>query len=96
MENKKTRRGVFINVEDSDITYEHNGKLYKFTSTKKRDIFLARCNARLNFVRNNFDKIKNSKCYGVNVDLKDTTMSQAMQKIIDCIYDTVYDNMLYR
>lgn len=91
-----TRRGVFINIDDSNITFKHHGKTYKFSSNKKRDIFISRCQARINHVNGNFMDIVKSKCYGINVDLDQLPIVQAKLMIIDCIYDTVYDNMLYK
>ena len=44
----KTRRGVFINLADSDIIYTHNGTTYKFSSNKKREIFLKRVSESIN------------------------------------------------
>ena len=47
---KKTRRGVCINLADSDIIYTHNGTTYKFSSNKKREIFLKRVNESINAI----------------------------------------------
>ena len=32
---KKTRRGVYINLADSDIVYTHNGKIFRYTDINK-------------------------------------------------------------
>lgn len=96
MEKLKTRRGVFIDIKNSDITYKHKDKIYKFTSVKKRNMFMERCQKRINYINANFNKIVNSKCYGINVDLTNKTITEAKLQLIDCVYDTVYDTMLYR
>lgn len=96
MEKLKTRRGVFINIDKSDITFTHKNKTYKFSSVKKRDMFMERCQTRINHINANFNRIVNSKCYGINVDLTNKTITQAKLQLIDCVYDTVYDTMLYR
>lgn len=92
----KTRRGVFIDINKSDIIFEHHNKVYKFSSNKKRDMFIARCQQRIDFIKANFNKLVNSKCYGINIDLTEMTIAQAKTKLIDCVYDTVYDTMLYK
>lgn len=84
----KTRRGVFINLDDSDITYEHNGKVYKFSSYKKRQMYL-------NQVRQSIEALNklNGKLFRyTDVLKKDYTISD----LLDGVYDKVYKNMLYK
>lgn len=85
---KKTRRGVFINLADSDIVYTHKGTTYKFSSIKKRLIFLKRVSESINALIKLNGKIFRyteilDKDYNIDVLLNGT-------------YDKVYKNMLYK
>lgn len=85
---KKTRRGVFINIEDSDITYEHNGKVYKFSSNKKREMFLKRVNEAVEAL----NKL-NGKVFRYTEIL---TEKYDITDLLNGVYDKVYKNMLYK
>lgn len=85
---KKTRRGVYINLADSDIVYTHNGTTYKFSSNKKREIFLRRVRESINALNKLNGKIFRyteilNKDYNIN-------------DLLDGVYDKVYKNMLYK
>lgn len=85
---KKTRRGVYINLADSDIVYTHNGTTYKFSSNKKREIFLRRVSESINAINKLNDKMFRytevlSKDYSLDV-------------LLNGVYDKVYKNMLYK
>lgn len=85
---KKTRRGVFINLADSDIVYTHNGTTYKFSSNKKREIFLRRVRESINALNKLNGKIFRyteilNKDYNIN-------------DLLNGVYDKVYKNMLYK
>ena len=85
---KKTRRGVYINLADSDIVYTHNGTTYKFSSVKKREIFLRRVRESINAL----DKL-NGKIYRYTEAL---SKEYNIDNLIDGVYDKVYKNMLYK
>ena len=82
----KTRRGVFINLDDSDITYVHNGTTYKFSSNKKREIFLRRVSESINAINKLNDKMfRYTEVLGKDYSLDD---------LLNGVYDKVYKNML--
>ena len=84
----RTRRGVFINLGDSDITYVHNGTTYKFSSNKKREIFLKRVSESINAINKLNGKIfRYTEAIGKNYNIED---------LINGVYDKVYKNMLYK
>ena len=84
----KTRRGVFINLDDSDITYVHNGTTYKFSSNKKREIFLRRVSESINAINKLNDKMfRYTEVLGKDYSLDD---------LLNGVYDKVYKNMLYK
>ena len=85
---KKTRRGVFINLADSDITYMHNGTTYKFSSNKKRDIFLKRVNESINAI----NKLNGKIFRYTDIPNKDYNIDD----LLNGVYDKVYKNMLYK
>ena len=85
---KKTRRGVFINLADSDIVYTHNGITYKFSSYKKRDVYIKRVNKAIGEL---------NKCQGKIyrlTELKEKDFS--LLPLIAKIYDITYKQMLYK
>ena len=84
---KKTRRGVFINLADSDIVYTHNGTTYKFSSNKKREIFLKRVSESINTI----NKL-NGKIFRYTSKNKDYNIDD----LINGVYDKVYTNMMYK
>lgn len=84
---KKTRRGIFINLADSDIVFTHNGTTYKFSSNKKREIFLKRVNESINAL----NKL-NGKIFKYTSKNKDYNIDD----LINGVYDKVYNNMLYK
>ena len=85
---KKTRRGVYINLADSDIIYTHNGSTYKFSSNKKREIFLRRVSESINAIYKLNDKIfRYTEVLGKDYSLDD---------LLNGVYDKVYKNMLYK
>ena len=85
---KKTRRGVFINLADSNIVFTHNGITYKFSSNKKREIFLKRVSESINDI----NKL-NCKIFRYTEVLdKDYNIDD----LLDGVYDKVYKNMLYK
>lgn len=85
---KKTRRGVYINLADSDIVYTHNGTTYKFSSVKKRDIFMRRVSESINAINKLNDKIfRYTEVLGKDYSLDD---------LLNGVYDKVYKNMLYK
>lgn len=85
---KKTRRGVYINLADSDIVYTHNGTTYKFSSNKKREIFLRR-------VRESIDALNklNDKMFRYTEVLD---KDYSLDDLLNGVYDKVYKNMLYK
>lgn len=85
---KKTRRGVFINLADSDITYTFKGKVYKFSSLKKRAVYLKRVSESINAL----NKLNGKMFRYTEVLDKDYTMSD----LLSGVYDKVYKNMLYK
>lgn len=85
---KKTRRGVFINLADSDIVYTHNGTTYKFSSNKKREIFLRRVRESINAL----NKL-NGKIFRYTEVL---TKDYNIDDLLSGVYDKVYKNMLYK
>ena len=85
---KKTRRGVYINIEDSDIVFSHNGKVYKFSSFKKREIFLKRVSESINAIKKLNGKIfKYTDVLGKDYNI---------DALLNGVYDKVYKNMLYK
>ena len=85
---KKTRRGVYINLADSDIVYTHNGTTYKFSSNKKREIFLRRVIESINAINKLNDKMfRYTEVLGKDYSLDD---------LLSGVYDKVYKNMLYK
>ena len=85
---KKTRRGVYINLADSDIVYTHNDTTYKFSSNKKREIFLRRVSESINAIYKLNDKIfRYTEVLGKDYSLDD---------LLNGVYDKVYKNMLYK
>ena len=85
---KKTRRGVYINLADSDIVYTRNGTTYKFSSNKKREIFLRRVSESINAINKLNDKIfRYTEVLGKDYSLDD---------LLNGVYDKVYKNMLYK
>ena len=85
---KKTRRGVFINLADSDIVYTHNGTTYKFSSNKKREIFLRRVRESINAL----NKLNGKIFRYTEVSSKDYNIVN----LVNGVYDKVYKNMLYK
>ena len=84
---KKTRRGVYINLADSDIVYTHNGKTYKFSSNKKRDIFLKRVTESINAI---------NKLNGKIFRYTDINKDYNIDDLLNGVYDKVYKNMMYK
>ena len=84
----KTRRGVFINLDDSDITYVHKGTTYKFSSNKKRVIFLKRVTESINAI----NKLNGKLFRYTDVPNKDYNI----EDLLNGVYDKVYKNMLYK
>ena len=85
---KKTRRGVFINLADSDIVYTHNGTTYKFSANKKREIFLRRVRESVNAL----NKLNGKIFRYTEVLSKDYNIDD----LLNGVYDKVYNNMLYK
>ena len=85
---KKTRRGVFINLADSDIVYTHNGTTYKFSSNKKREIFLRRVSESINAL----NKLNGKIFRYTEIINKD----YSIEDLLNGVYDKVYKNMLYK
>lgn len=85
---KKTRRGVFINLADSDIVYTHNDTTYKFSSNKKREIFLRRVRENINAL----NKLNGKIFRYTEVLSKDYNIDD----LLNGVYDKVYKNMLYK
>ena len=84
---KKTRRGVYINLADSDIVYTHNGKTYKFSSNKKREIFLKRVSESINAI---------NKLNGKIFRYTDINKDYNIDDLLNGVYDKVYTNMMYK
>lgn len=84
---KKTRRGVFINLADSDIVYTHNGTTYKFSSNKKREIFLKRVTESINAI---------NKLNGKIFRYTDINKDYNIDGLLNGVYDKVYTNMMYK
>lgn len=85
---KKTRRGVFINLADSDIVFTNNGTTYKFSSNKKREIFLRRVSESINALNKLNGKIfRYTEALSKDYNTKD---------LINGVCDKVYKNMLYK
>ena len=85
---KKTRRGVYINLADSDIIYTHNGTTYKFSSNKKREIFLKRVSESINAL----NKLNGKMFRYTEIIKKDYNIND----LLNGVYDKVYKNMLYK
>lgn len=84
---KKTRRGVYINLADSDIVYTHNGKTYKFSSNKKREVFLKRVTESINAIY---------KLNGKIFRYTDINKDYNIDGLLNGVYDKVYKNMMYK
>ena len=84
---KKTRRGVFINLADSDIVFTHNGTTYKFSSNKKREIFLRRVRESINAI---------NKLNGKIFRYTDINKDYNIDGLLNGVYDKVYTNMMYK
>ena len=84
---KKTRRGVYINLADSDIVYTHNGTTYKFSSNKKREIFLKRVTESINAI---------NKLNGKIFRYTDINKDYNIDGLLNGVYDKVYTNMMYK
>ena len=84
---KKTRRGIFINLADSDIVFTHNGTTYKFSSNKKRDIFLKRVSESINAI---------NKLNGKIFRYTDINKDYNIDGLLNGVYDKVYTNMMYK
>lgn len=88
MKNIKTRRGVFIDLNDSDICYNHNGNIYKFSSKKKKEIFLKRvAESILAIDKLNGKLFRYTEILGKDYNLED---------LYNGVYEKVYKNMLYK
>ena len=85
---KKTRRGVYVILADSDIVYTHNGTTYKFSSYKKREIFLRRVQESINAL----DKLSGKIFRYTEVLSKDYNIDD----LLNGVYDKVYKNMMYK
>lgn len=84
----KTRRGVFINLNDSDITVNYCDVTFKFSSYKKRDIFLSRVKDSIH----NLEKLQGKVYKITGENLKDYYINELIYKI----YINTYNNMLYK
>ena len=84
----KTRRGVFINLNDSDITVDYCDVTFKFSSYKKRDIFLNRVKESIQ----NLEKLQGKVYKITGENLKDYYIKELIYKI----YINTYINMLYK
>lgn len=88
MERIKTRRGVFINLDDSNIIVKVDDLIFKFSSEKKKQIFLKRVAESMQSVLKYEDKIfkvvNDQRVYGVVREFRHN------------IYKNVYKNMLYK
>lgn len=88
MERIKTRRGVFINLDDSNIIVKVDDLIFKFSSEKKKQIFLKRVAESMQSVLKYEDKIfkvvNDQRVYGVVSEFRHN------------IYKNVYKNMLYK
>lgn len=88
MKQIKTRRGVFIDLNDSDITYCYNDKVYKFSSQKKKEIFLKRvAESILAIDKLNGKLFRYTEILGKDYNLED---------LYNGVYEKVYKNMLYK
>lgn len=88
MKQIKTRRGVFIDLNDSDIIYNNNGRIYKFSSQKKKEIFLKRvAESILAIDKLNGKLFRYTEILGKDYNLED---------LYNGVYDKVYKNMLYK
>ena len=85
---KKTRRGVYVILADSDIVYTHNGTTYKFSSNKKREIFLRRVSESINAI----NKLNGKIFRYTEVSGKDYSLDD----LLNGVYDKVYKNMIYK
>lgn len=88
----KTRRGVFINVEDSDIVIVKNGKTYKFSSIKKREMYLKRVYNKMLCLSNVYGKIYRI----VGLSNENYIVDFGLSKLIDKIYENTYNEMQYK
>lgn len=85
---KKTRRGVYINLADSDIIYTINDITYKFSSNKKREIFLRRVRENTNAIIKLSGKIfRYTEALGKDFNI---------EGLLNGVYDKVYNDMLYK
>ena len=88
MKQIKTRRGVFIDLNDSDIIYNNNGRIYKFSSQKKKEIFLKRvAESILAIDKLNGKLFRYTEILGKDYNLED---------LYNGVYEKVYKNMLYK
>lgn len=88
----KTRRGVFINLEDSNITIVKNGKTYKFSSIKKREMYLKRVYNKMLYLSNVYGKIYRI----VGISNENYIVDFGLSKLIDKIYENTYNEMQYK
>lgn len=88
----KTRRGVFINIEDSDIVIVKNGKTYKFSSIKKREMYLKRVYNKMLCLSNVYGKIHRI----VGISNENYIVDFGLSKLIDKIYENTYNEMQYK
>lgn len=83
-----SRRGVYYDLDKSPYSLEFYHKTYKFSSRKKREVYLKRLKA-------NFETLEklNGKIYRLtDTGLKDFDLESFKRIIID----KTYDNMLYK
>lgn len=87
MENR-TRRGVYIELTKSPIEYVHNGVVYKFSSQKKKDIYLKRIEESIDAINKLNGKLfRYSEILGTDYTIKD---------LLDGVYNKVYNNMTHK
>ena len=89
---KRTARGVYINLPNSPIEIKApNGKIYKFSSWKKREMYINRMCNSLEYFRKLNDKFL--KLTGIDML---TEFDSTMQYMLDCLYQKVYDDLQYK
>lgn len=81
----RTRRGVYKDIENSPIVLTFGDKVYKFSSPKKRQIYIARVNLAILSLQKLEGKI--TTLAGVTPDLT---------KLQGRVYDNVYKNMIHK